>query len=692
MKLFRHVLATLAIHWALAAPGTAGAATADEPVSLNFHNAEIEAVIRAIGKITGTNFLLDPRVKGTLNIVTNSPVPRAHTYDVLLAALRLQGYTIVESGGVARVVPEADAKTHAGPVGDTGKRGSIVTTVFTLRHESAAQLLPVIRPLISPNNSVAAFPRNNTLIVTDYADNIERIGRIIDGIDTPPGDVAVIELKHAAAADLAPTVSAALNGNGNGAINGGGQQSTGLDQLDRIQVVPDTRTNSLLLRAQQPQRVAAARRLIQSLDRPGAGGNIHVVYLKNAEAKRVAETLRAALSGGQLSLLPPDQQPLSSDAAAAGNTPRQNPRPTGDTSGSAGGMIQADPLSNALIITAPEAIYNNLRHAIDLLDRRRAQVYVEALIAEISSERAAEWGIQWAAGAGAGEVGVIGASGFSSGGNNLLQLIGGNRAGVPTLPGNGVNVAIGGGSVSIPGIGTIPSLAVLARFLESDAKANILSTPNLVTLDNEEAKIVIGRNVPFVTGQYTTTGTATNVTNPFQTIERKDVGLTLKVRPQISEGGVVKLEIYQEASAVIDGATTSAGIVTTKRSIESTVLVDDGAIIALGGLVEDSANAGEEKVPVLGDLPIAGSLFRYDSRKRTKTNLVVFLRPIILRDKDSYADLTRSRYGYVIGTQDEVSRRMTPMRDEAPAPALPDWSAPPGGMQAPAPVEERPVQ
>ena len=341
------------------------------------------------------------------------------------------------------------------------------------------------------------------------------------------------------------------------------------------------------------------------------------------------------------------------------------------------GSVQADPLNNALIITAPDAIYRNLRQVIDQLDRRRAQVYIEALIAEISSERAAEFGIQWVAGASTGSgsnaVGIIGGTNFSSGGNNLFQLIGSAASGNLNLPGTGLNVAIGGGKVDIPGIGEVLSLGALARFLESEVKANILSTPNIVTLDNEEAKIVVGRNLPFVTGQYTNTGGGTTPANPFQTIERRDVGLTLQVRPQISEGGAIRLQIYQEASAVVGNTETAASgnSVTTKRSIESTVLIDDGNIIAIGGLVEDSYAGGEEKVPFLGDLPVAGSLFRYNNRKRSKTNLVVFLRPVILRDSTSYADLSASRYDYVIGQQRAVAAPGELMRGESPPPQLP---------------------
>ncbi|MCB1958020.1 MAG: type II secretion system secretin GspD [Rhodocyclaceae bacterium] len=679
MNAIKKSLMALLAGAALAAlpPGTH--AQDDEPVSLNFANADIDAVIKAIGKITGRNFLVDPRVKGTLNIVTNTPVPRSLTFDILLSALRLQGYTAVASAGVIKIVPEADAKLHSVPVGRDGRSlagTGLSTQVFMLKNESAAQMVPVLRPLISPNNTVTAFPANNALVVTDYADNLARIARIIESVDVPQGDLQVIDLKHAAAADLAETVSRLLNETGLGATAGGQ-----VDASQRVTVVPEARTNSLLVRADNPARITAVRQLVAALDRPGAGGNIHVVYLKNAEAEDVAATLQAVLSGTSSTATPRSSTSLAPTGTGTTGSATTTTTSSSSTSGAGtggNGTIQADVANNALIITAPEAIYRNLRHVIDQLDRRRAQVYVEALIAEVTAERVAEWGLQWAAGAGAGSgrsgIGIIGGTSFSANGNSLNGLITNAASGTPSLPGNGINIAIGGGSVSIPGLGSIPNLAVLARFLETDNKANILSAPNLVMLDNEEAKIVVGQNLPFVTGQYTNTGGGTTPANPFQTIERKDVGLTLKVKPQITEGGIVRLQIYQETSSVFTN--TDNGPITNTRSMESVIQVDDGGIIALGGLVEDSWGSGEEKVPVLGDLPIAGALFRYDTRRRTKTNLVIFMRPVILTDAQATDRITNARYDYVIGQQRGIRGRTELMRGELEPPELPPKASP----------------
>lgn len=675
--------------------GSPPALATGEPVALNFQNAEIDAVIQAIGRISGRNFLLDPRVKGKINLITNTPVAPELTYQILLSALRLQGYAAIEESGVTKLVPEADAKLHGVPVvgarqGGSGVRGDrLVTQVFALRHESAAHMVNVVRPLVSANNAVTAFPGNNTLVVTDYAENLRRLATVIDSIDTPQGDVAVLHLQHAIANDLAPVLIRLL------AEQQAGGQNAG--SLAPPQIVAEPNSNSLLVRADTPSRLAALRQLVTALDRPGAGGDIRVVYLRNADATQVAATLNAALAGEGGASEAAATQPLSRSGGGSGfgtgaggtgasgmgvaSAPLRGTGATttssaagGPSSTTRGGMVQPDAVNNALIITAPDAVYRNLRTVIDQLDRRRAQVYIEALIAEISTERAAEFGFQWVGGGASGKVGILGGQFFNNGGNNLGQLIAGTAgAGTPTLPNNGLNLVVGGGRVNVPGLGEVLSLGVLARFLENEVSANILSTPNLITVDNEEARIVVGRNLPFVTGQYANTGGGTTPANPFQTIERRDVGLTLHVKPQISEGGTIRLQIYQEASAVVGSAESAAAgnSVTTKRSIESMVLVDDGAILALGGLVEDSYSGGEEKVPVLGDLPFAGSLFRYDTRKRSKTNLVVFLRPVILRDRDSYAALTDSRYDYVIGRRDELPSGANLLRDPPPGEPAP---------------------
>lgn len=651
----------------------------EEGVSLTFANADIETVIRAIGKISNRNILIDPRVKGTLNIVTSKPVTPEVAYQILLSALRLQGYAVVEENGLVKVVPEAEGKTHSVPISKSRNqlRGEkLVTHIFHVKNESATQILNVVRPLVSPNNSVTAYANNNTLIVTDYAENVARIAKIIDALDVPQGDIVIIPLKHTSAQDIAPLITKLMADSGVPGQAGEPNQ--------RATVAADNRLNALLVRSDNPSRINSIRQLVSNMDQPGAAGNIHVVYLKNADATKVAQTLRGVLTGDTRAIA----SSQTSGVVSTGQV-QQASNSAGATAGEGGGgMVQADRSTNSLIITASEAVYNNLRRVIDQLDRRRAQVYVEALIAEVTADNASEFGVQFQnTDLGTNGSAVLGGTSFASGGRNLLTL-----AASPLSAASGLNLAVAKGTLTLPNGTKILNLSMLARFLETQTNSNILSTPNLLMLDNEEAKIVVGQNVPFVTGQYTNTGGGTTPANPFQTIERKDVGLTLKVKPQISEGGALVLQIFQESSSVVAStATSTSGPTTNKRSIETTAVVDDGEIIALGGLVQDSYTTGAEKVPLLGDIPILGHLFRYDSRQRSKTNLFVFLRPTILRDGASHQATTTDRYMYILGQQRGLGRAGKPVTPEPPSPELPPLpqrTAPP----VVAPVIEPPAE
>jgi general secretion pathway protein D len=670
-----------------------GVRAAEEPVMLNFVNADIEAVASAIGQMSGRNFLLDPRVKGTVNIVSSRPVPPSAAYDIFLSALRLQGYTAVESEGVVKILPEADAKLHLRSVSPRGasEGDRLQTRVYALKYESAAQMLPVLRPIISPNNTIAVYGANNSLVITDYADNLRRIDRIIDAIDRPGtgGEPVFLPLRNASASDMAATVNRLY------AADAAAQADT----RGRVSVAADTRTNSLIVRADNPARLARIQEMVQSLDKAtAAGGNLHVVFLKNAEAVRVAQTLRAVLSGesspalslaatAPLSTTPPG---VGQPPTAGGPGPSPSPLSGLGSVGGGGGIVQADPASNALIISAPDAIFASLKVVIDKLDVRRAQVHVEALIVEMTSDKAAEFGIQWLALQGLDTNATQGFGGTNFGargsGTNIID-----GAVNPGSLGQGLNLGVVRGTVTVPGIGTITNLAFLARALENDVKANILSTPNLLTLDNEEAKIVIGQNVPFITGQYAQTGSSTTAT-PFQTIERKDVGLTLRIKPQISEGGSVRLQIYQEVSSVQD-TTNPAGIITNKRSLESSVVVDDGQIIVIGGLVQDSTANTMQKVPLLGDIPVLGALFRYETRKQTKTNLMVFLRPLVMRERSSYGPVTSERYRQMIEEQNKSHIPPSVVLPDIETPTLPPAYGPEQNVPAPsAPVPFAPAQ
>ncbi len=654
-------------------------------IVLNFVNANIETVIEAVSKITGKTFVLDPRVKGTVNVISGKPVDPEMAYVFLLAALRMQGFAAVGVNGVVKVMPEADAKTHAGRASLRGKGqgmapgADMVTRVFQLKNESATQIVAVLRPLIAPSNSIMANAGNNSVVITDYADNIDRLAQIVAGLDESSGeDPQVIPLRNASAIDVAATVTRLF-----------GESSNETSQ--RVSIASDARSNSIIVKTDNPAKLSRIRSLVKTLDQPGsAAGNIHVVYLRNAEAARVAQTLRAVMGGDSgaqgvnTSLSGSFSGQTQGGMTPVGNSPSAN-SPTGSfpsnnaASGNlTGGPVQADTTNNALIITAPDAVFNNLRSVIEMLDKRRAQVFVEALIVEISAERASESGIQWQSLAGTH---VFTGTNFNSGGKNIVGLVE-NLAKATTTGSVGLAPGLNLGLIGSIGTNGIPTLNMLARLLETDVKANILSTPTLLTLDNEEAKIIIGRNVPFVTGQYAQTGNAATA-SPFQTYERKDVGLTLKIRPQISEGGLVRMQIFQEASSVQESTLSNpAGPSTNKRSIETSVIVDDGGLIVIGGLIEDSYGSGQDKVPVAGDIPLLGALFRYDTRKRTKTNLMVFLRPKIIRDENAYRSITADRYDYVIGEQRRIENQSGLMFGEAAPPELPRTS-PLEGIAAP---------
>ncbi len=625
-------------------------AAQEDRVSLNFVNADIEEVVKAVSQITRKNFLLDPRVKGTINIVSATAVPPALAYDILLSALRMQGFAAVESGGVTKIMPEADAKLHINSTDDSKAGGDkLVTRVYMIKYESATQLVSVLRPLIAPNNIVVAYPNTNALVVTDYASNLKRIEQIVASIDQPSiSGPQIIPVKYVSALDLAATINHLMQ---DGAVVAAGSP----DASQRFILVADARSNSLLLNTDSPARIARVRDLADKLDVEGATpGNMHVVYLKNADATRLAQTLRAVVTGDGAT------SPAASPATTAATPSAASAAPSGS------GIIQADAASNALIITAPEAIYNNLRAVIEMLDVRRAQVYVEALIAEVTADKVAEFGIQWQSMSGLNQAGdqVIGGTNFGTSGGNILSA-----AGNLSTVGQGLNIGVVNGTTNIPGVGTVLNLGVLAKFLENDSNGNILSMPNLLTLDNEEAKIIIGQNVPFITGSYAQTGSATTAT-PFQTIERKDVGLTLRIKPQITAGGTVKMQVYQEVSSV-QNLTNAAGVITNKRSLESSVLVDEGQLVVLGGLIQDSVTAGEDKVPVLGDIPLLGNLFRHEVKHSAKTNLMIFIRPYVLRTATASNGLTQDRYEYLLGEEKHSQTPSRALLPDMPAPMLP---------------------
>ncbi len=674
-----------------AAPRAAARTGRAATVTVNFVNADIEAVTRAFAAMLERPIIVDPRVRGQITVYSEQAQTIPQAYASYQSALRGLGFAVVENSGLLKVVPEADAKLQAGTVsvGAVPARGEqIITQIFPLRYENPNNLVAVLRPLITANNTINANPGSNSLVITDYADNLQRMSRIIAALDQPPGtDVEIIPLQHAVAADLAPLVQRLSDGGGAGVpgVPGGGGMAT--------TVLADSRANALIVRAPNAARLAQVRANIERLDRQttliGAGGGMWVVYLKNADAVKLATVVRAAfgaLGGGPGSsstgagtVAPVNAAPAIGAAGTAGGQSPQSTSPvTGSAAPSTGGFIQADPSTNSLIITAPEPLYKQVRALIDQLDTRRAQVYIESMIVEVDGGDNVDLGFQWQ--------GLLGSSGDKwgagvgtnfGGSGNIIGITGaaatGNAAAAVSSIGQGLNIAL------LRNYGGVYSLAAILRALQTQTTTNVVSTPNLITLDNEEAKIVVGENVPFITGQFTQTGGAT--TNPFQTIERKDVGITLRIRPQIGENGAIRMTIFQEQSSVktdVAAGTSNAGPSTTKRSIEGVVTVDDGQILVLGGLIEDRYETTRSKVPLLGDIPLVGSLFRSESRTRRRTNLMVFLRPVVMRDAEASTRFSVDRYEQMRGLQREAQ----PM----PSTVMPINSAPISGPPKPGPV------
>jgi general secretion pathway protein D len=705
----RRLIATLLVAaLGLPPPLTAQVIAQGTPVTLNFVNADIEAVSRAMGAMINRQLIVDPRVRGNITVYSERAIPVAEAYRNYLAALRGLGFTVVENAGLLKVVPEADAKLQAGTVavdGGVGRRGDqVLTQIFRLNYENPNSLVAVLRPLISPNNTINASPGNNSLVITDYADNLTRIGRIIAALDQPAStDIEIIPLKHAVASDMAALVQRLSDASPVGVVPG---VPGGVGGAGQTSVLADARSNSLIVRAGNPAKLQQIRLNIAKLDVPGQsgggpGGNIWVVYLKNADATKLATVLRAAFASGgggagggstgtlstttQSAIPAPGTQPGGATQTTVATTPV-----AASAQPSTGGFVQADPATNSLIITAPEPLYRQIRGVIDQLDTRRAQIFVESMIVKVDTSKLAEFGFQWQhlfGDKGDSTLAGIGTN-FGSAGNilNLSAATAQGRDGLGSLLGsvaalNGMNVGV------LKKVSDFYTLGAIARFLETNTGANILSTPNLIALDNEEAKIVIGQNVPFVTGSFTNTGANTGNLNPFQTIERKDVGLTLRVKSQVGEGGTVRMTIYQENSSVVPGSTTNAGPVTDKSAIETSVVVDDGAIMVLGGLLKDEYTDGEDRVPGLGGIPIVGHLFRSENRRRVKSNLMVFLRPVIVRDGRSVDALTMDRYESIRALQKDGQPTPSWVVPVNEAPVLPPQAPAASGVVVPAPLQ-----
>ncbi len=607
---------------------------ADE-ITLNLKDADIRALISTVSKFTGKNFIIDPRVKAKITVVSSETLTPEEVYEVFLSILQVHGYAAVPTGSVIKIVPEVNAKQGPLPMSATtaAPGDELITKVISLDHVPAAQLVPILRPLVPQQGHLAAYNPTNTLIITDHAGNIQRLMHIIAGVDKAESDeLEVIPLKHASAPELVRIVNSLY-------------PQAGKDQANKINLAADERTNSILMSGERAVRLKI-RTTIMQLDTPldDGGGNTHVIYLRYAKAENMVNIL-TGLQDQQTKAVAGKRKGAAPAAAAAAAAAAA--RSGGASFISETAIIQADEETNALIITADPNTLLTLKSVIRQLDIRRAQVHIEAIIAEISTNRDKEIGV------GAVVDGTESSeSTFPVGISNLVGLgeliaaaAGSEEAALNVLSSLGSGLTLGVGAETSSGV----RYGMILKALQTDSAANILSTPSIVTLDNEEAEIVVAQNLPFITGQFTGTGSL-DPANPFQTIERQDVGLTLKVTPQINEGDTIKLDLEQEVSDVLT-ITENSGPVTRKRSIKTSVLVDDGGILVLGGLIEEVIDDTRSKVPLLGDIPIIKHLFTSRASTKRKQNLMVFLKPSILRDFNDAAYVTNEKYNYLRAEQ-----------------------------------------
>jgi len=616
--------------------------SAAEDVTLNFSDADLLSVINSVSQITGKNFIIDPRVKGKINVVSSKPLNEDEVYNVFLSILQVHGFATIPGENAIKIIPDATAKQSETPYNAASQNpgDQLITRVLQVENINAAQLVPILRPLVAQQGHLAAYPSTNVLIISDRASNIQRIDRIIAQMDKKADSgIEIIKLNNAFAAEVVRLLSG-LN------VISPEQKAQGIG----VTISADERTNSVLISGERSERLKY-RAIIADLDSPVASsGNTHVVYLRYANATDVATLLTSV---GQ-EVIKAEGKNVSPGGGAGGVGESVN--------------VQADEASNALVITAPASIFPSLRAVIQQLDIRRAQVHIEAIIAEVSLDTSRELGVQWLGGdsdTGAFSVQFSGTGATIPGIANGGALPDGGTLGLGTIKDNGL------------------SIVALISALAGDSATNLLSTPSLVTIDNQEAEIIVGQNVPFVTGE--STSASSDVTNPFRTIERQDVGVSLKVTPQINEGDAITMDIEQEVSNIAGTATSAVDIVTNKRSIKTTVQLEDGALLVLGGLINETVIDSEQKVPGLGDIPLLGALFRYKKSSKVKQNLLVFIRATIIKDPEKAHLLSYRKYNFMRelqlnamgGELNQLSPTLVPYEGEIPIPLQDD--SPAGG-------------
>jgi general secretion pathway protein D len=668
-------LAAVLVSWAL--PAAPQVKPQDGPtITPNYKDADLSQIIQAVSEVTGKNFIIDPRVNAKVTMLSATPMSPTAFYEAFLSVLQVYGYVAVPAGKVIKIIPNTDARQVPAndlPAGVSATSDEIVTQIITMKNISAAQLVPLLRPLIPQYGHLAAYPSGNMLIISDRASNVSRIVRIIERMDESGDEpIEVIALHNASAADVVRIVNSLNQGQG---AEGGGAA---------VKIVADERTNSILLTGEKSQRLRL-KALIINMDTPLAtGGDTQVRYLRYADAEKIADKLK-----GQ----------ATASAKAQGGPPTGGAPGGGGTSNvDASVTIWADVATNALIITAPPKIMKSLMAVIDKLDIRRAQVQVEAIIVEVDVNKSSNLGVQWLLDGGpSAGYGVINLPGSGTSIVDLAASALGLNGAAATNANVATNTAVTAGISSATvgtgatfALGTYNSntgkgFAALIQALRSDGTSNIISTPSLITMNNEEAEVKVTQEIPLITGSYSSsTASVSGTTSPFTTIQREEVGTILKVTPHINEGNSVQLKIEQEDSSPGAKLTDSADISTNKRSIKTTVLIEDGGIIVLGGLMSDTVTESEDRVPGLGAIPLLGNLFKSRSGSRQKKNLLVFIRPKIMRDADATESTSEAKYDQVRQEQRSLHNghiTLLPGEKQPLVPAMPPGS----GLPAPPP-------
>ncbi len=630
------IFAALLIFWSLAV--TPLAVSQQTTITPNYKEADIRQIVEAVGEVTGKNFIIDPRVNAKVTMLSSTPMSPDAFYEAFLSILQVHGYVAVTTGDLIKIVPDATARQYPGPMGTASSSGAddIVTQVIQVNNVGAAQLVPILRPLVPQYGHLVAHPGSNMLIISDRAGNVQRMMTIIRRIDqSNDEDIEVIRLEHASATEIVRILTALT------------QQPRSDGVPVTTSLVADARTNSVLIGGDKSERLRL-RALIAHLDTPlEDGGDTQVRYLHYADSEDLATKLQTHFTSQQ--------------TAAAGQA--------GGATANANISVWADTQTNAIVVNAPPKMMRSLMQIVDKLDIRRAQVLVEAIIVEVQADKVSELGVTWAI-EGSGSNAPIAATNFPDAGPGVVQLAGAISGGGVVDPGSliGEGITLGVGRISDSGV----SFAAIVRALNGDADTNIISTPSLVTTDNEEATLNVGQEVPFVTGSYTNTGSVGGAVNPFQTVNREQVGVKLVITPQINEGDSLLLKITSEISSIAQAASGAVDLITNERIIETTVIVDDGQILVLGGLLEDVIRESDQSVPYLSKIPLLGGLFRSRKTEKVKTNLLVFIRPKILRDTAATSLETNQKYNQMRNYQQIDQSTGIPLMPGLVRPTLPE--------------------